>query len=303
MDDAHGRHPGAGFALPSPRTSLRTALALTLALAFAMPALIGPAGARPAGAAGTTSQPMLFDSPGRVALGIYRPEFPENLSALEEYDALAGYRLPVVSWYALWGGWKSTFSRADLDRVDARGSVPLITWEPWAGKASDPAWSLRRAILSGKNDAYITSWARGLAAYGKPVLLRFAHEMHHQTYPWAVGVNGNTAKDYLAAWRRVHDIFRRNGATNVQWVWNPNTMSGATHSYYSSVYRSVYPGDGYVDWLGLDIYNGAWTGPWRSLAEASPTPPSPPSPPSRCCSVRWVARRRAARRRTGSPGG
>jgi hypothetical protein len=49
---------------------------------------------------------------------------------------------------------------------------------------------------------------QGMAAYGKPVLLRFAHEMHNQpSYSWAVGVNGNTASDYLAAWDYVHARF------------------------------------------------------------------------------------------------
>src|SRR5438067_6211947 len=120
----------------------------------------------------------------RIALGFYRPEFPDNMSALTEYEA--GTQMSIVHWYALWGDWKSAFNRADLDRVKARGALPLITWEPWAAVTDDPRWSLRNAILSGQHDAYIESWARGLADYSGPVLLRFAHEMHHQAYPWAV---------------------------------------------------------------------------------------------------------------------
>jgi beta-mannanase len=207
-----------------------------------------------------------------LVLGLYRPEFPDRLGALDSYEQAGASHIGVVHWYALWGGWKSAFNSADLEAVRRRGSLPMITWEPWAGTPSDPTWSLNAAILSGASDTYIRGWARGLAAYGGPVLLRFAHEMHDQSYPWAVGVNGNTAAQYVAAWRYVHAIFVEEHATNVRWVWNPNTMPGTRRSAYQEIYRSVYPGNDVVDWAGLDIYNGGaaldgWGG-WRSFRDA-----------------------------------
>lgn len=212
-----------------------------------------------------------------VAVGTYRPEFPDDLRSVRAYEQSSGRKLGIISWYAYWEGWKSEFSRSDLDQVSARGSVPLITWEPWAGVPNDPNWSLRSAILSGQNDAYIDSWARGLAAYDRPVLLRFAHEMHHQSYPWALGVNGNTAADYVAAWQHIHAIFARYDTSHVQWVWNPNTLGDSPASVYEPLYRSLYPGDEYVDWLGLDIYNTGphldWGAPyWRSFAQVLSQP-------------------------------
>jgi beta-mannanase len=215
--------------------------------------------------------------PPMIALGVYRPTFPNDMKSIDEYEQAAGASLPLIHWYALWGGWKSAFSRSDLERVEHRGSVPLITWEPWTGHADEPGWSLREAVLSGRHDSYIESWARGLAEYGHPVLLRFAHEMHQQAYPWAVGVNGNTAEEYQAAWRYVHDRFIHYGATNVQWVWNPNTLSDVSPEAHELLYRSLYPGDAYVDWVGLDIYNTGpdldWGTPsWRSFADILKAP-------------------------------
>jgi beta-mannanase len=188
-----------------------------------------------------------------------------------------GSKLAIVQWYALWGGWKSTFSISDLKQVSDRGYIPMITWEPWAGVAGDPTWNLRSAILSGQNDGYIDAWARGLSAYGLPVLLRFAHEMHNQTYPWAVGINGNTTGEYVEAWRHVRAIFARHKTDNVKWVWNPNTMGTASTSDYLSVYGSLYPGDDLVDWVGLDIYNTGpaldWGAPyWRSFEDVLAEP-------------------------------
>jgi beta-mannanase len=211
-----------------------------------------------------------------VAVGVYRPEYPDNLSSLDAYERSAGRPIQLVHWFALWGGWKAAFNPADLESVRQRGSTPMITWEPWSGTRKDGAWNLQSAILSGASDAYIHAWARGLTAYGGPVLLRFAQEMHDQTYPWSVGINGNTPSDYVAAWRYVHTIFYEEGASNVQWVWNPNTMPGAPREHYQGIYRALYPGDDAVDWFGLDIYNGGsdlptWGGS-RSFADALGAP-------------------------------
>jgi beta-mannanase len=228
----------------------------------------------------TATQPTPTSTPSSanvIGLGVYRPEFPNNLSVASSLENASSKKLPIIAWYALWGGWKSAFSASDLDAVSARGSMALITWEPWSGVSSDPAWTLRNAILSGSNDAYIDSWARGMAAFHQPVFLRFAHEMHNQTYPWAVGINGNTAADYVAAWKHVHDIFARYDTSNVKWIWNPNTLGDAPASTYLPIYQSLYPGDAYVDWLGLDIYNTGpnlnWGAPyWRSFSQVLTEP-------------------------------
>ena len=116
------------------------------------------------------------------------------------------------------------------------------------GKAISSRAAMRSAIASGAHDAHITDWATRLADWGSPVMLRFGHEMNGNWYPWAEGVNGNGAGDYVAAWRHVHDIFTRAGADNVQWVWNPNVP------YYGSTpLDGLYPGADYVDVVALDV--------------------------------------------------
>jgi beta-mannanase len=119
-----------------------------------------------------------------------------------------------------------------------------------------PNFSLA-AILSGRHDSFIKNWAVALAQYRKPILMRFAHEMNGNWYPWSTGVGGNTPAQYVAVWRKLHDTFTANGATNVLWVWSPNVDNADPALYF--------PGDKYVDWLGLDGYNSASWGVWRSF--------------------------------------
>jgi beta-mannanase len=74
-------------------------------------------------------------------------------------------------------------------------------------------------------------------------------------------VNGNTATDYINAWKHIKDIFNQEGATNAKFVWCPNVVySGST------ALSSLYPSDSYVDLLCMDGYNwGNTNGGWQSF--------------------------------------
>jgi hypothetical protein len=55
---------------------------------------------------------------------------------------------------------------------------------------------------------------------------------------------------FIGAWRHLVSLFRAVGATNVQWIFGPS--SGA---FFTKEWGYFYPGPGYVDWIGMDIYN------------------------------------------------
>src|SRR5690606_18317976 len=130
-----------------------------------------------------------------------------------------------------------------VKKVQRRGSVPMITWEPW-----DPALGVNQfeysleSIVQGKHDRYIKEWARmSRRTHGK-ILLRFAHEMNGNWYPWATQVNGNSPELYIRAWKHVYQLFSRAGAYNVEFVWSPTRVYNGSASI-----AEMYPGDRYVD--------------------------------------------------------
>ena len=71
--------------------------------------------------------------------------------------------------------------------------------------------------------------------------------MNGDWVPWGLGVNGNTARDYVAAWRHLVTVFAEEGASNVRWVWSPNVNPDGYLPF-----ERLYPGDRWVDWLALD---------------------------------------------------
>ncbi len=173
--------------------------------------------------------------------------------AIDEFALTVG-RQPDIVQIAI--GWEMDEWDPDLvDRITARGSVLMISWEPWdyrqkVNPADQPKFSLAN-ILNGSFDDYIDDWAEGLAADGRPVLLRFAHEMNGNWYPWDEQVNGNAPGSYVETWHYVQERFAAAGADNVIWVWSPNT------AYPGSLpIPGLFPGTDSVDLLGLVGYFG-----------------------------------------------
>jgi cellulose synthase (UDP-forming) len=192
------------------------------------------------------------------------PWSPAELAQVNAFEAAVHAHASIVMWYEDWA--HGRVDLAQLRAVSARGSLPEITWEPWdytvGLRRAQPEYTLA-SIIAGRHDALIRSWARELRAYGKPVMLRLAQEMNGDWYPWGDGINGNQPGQYVQAWRHVHDIFAAMGADNVLWVWSPVARFGV------GLNTSEYPGDAYVNIVGLSGFNGGsalpWTG-WRSFA-------------------------------------
>ncbi|MEV8195414.1 MULTISPECIES: glycoside hydrolase family 26 protein [Rhodococcus] len=149
----------------------------------------------------------------------------------------------------------------ELDIVRAWGADPIVTWEPWrwlGDGAYDRTAFAMADIASGVYDDHLYRWADELAAWGGTVYLRFAHEPNGDWYPWSPAA-GTSPETYVAAWRHVHELFASKNVSNVRWVWAVNVLHQG-----SAAIAALYPGDDYVDVLGVDGYNWGSTRPWSS---------------------------------------
>jgi mannan endo-1,4-beta-mannosidase len=190
-----------------------------------------------------------------IALGVFVPNVFNNAGVISAYGRQVGRQPAIVLSYKNWS--IEPFYPPELDRVWAGGSISMVTWEPeTAGGEGIPL----REIVDGSHDRYIRKSAEAVAAWGKPIFLRFAQEMNGDWYPWGRDVGGNTPRQFREAWHHIYWIFRNHGASNVRWVWSPNADAGGGHPL--AVY---YPGDEFVDWVGIDGFCWGGTIGWPSF--------------------------------------
>lgn len=225
------------------------------------------ANATPASRSSDSWEPM---GTGMV-LGITSRGLPKDFDALDALSEQIGRPPAAVAWFQHWGNdaYWSNVQPELLEGMASKGVTPIITWDPWDPRlpAADPSQAqfAFSNILQGDFDAYIDSWAEGLAAFGEPVYVRFATEMNGNWQPWSVGQNGTTAEVYVDTWRYVHDRFSDAGVDNVRWVWNPNA------NWYDDpgMLSQLYPGDAYVDWVALDGFNWGTSYYWADCSCSS----------------------------------
>ncbi|MFB7612910.1 glycoside hydrolase family 26 protein [Kitasatospora sp. NPDC056181] len=234
---------------------------------FAVPEAAAP---QPAGTGGATAAPaparkpagpaadLPYDvtpllKPQRKYLGAALPDVPAKMDALGGYTTAIGKQPNVLEYYA---GWGDGFDTAGVRRIYDAGALPYMAWEPHSPSMA--------AIAAGETDDYVKSVAKAAAKLNLPIAISIAHEMNGDWYPW--GRQAASAEDFVAAWRRVHDIFDRAGATNVIWVWSPNITDPAPNTRLAP----YYPGDTYVDWAGMTGYF-TLTGPKTFDALYGPT--------------------------------
>ena len=208
-----------------------------------------------------------------VYLGVSNFRLVEANGAVADWTAANGPHPRIVNWFQQWLTGERRFRPDWARRVQRAGAVPMITWEPWSAPAGvthvalQPDVSLAR-IAAGDHDRFIRAWARDVAAYRDPVMIRLMHEMNGDWYPWGVTTNGNTPADYIAAWRHVHRVFDEAGARNVSWIWSINNLEridGEDHDI-----DSYYPGGRWVDWVSTSGFNWGDAYSWSSWRTADP---------------------------------
>lgn len=125
--------------------------------------------------------------------------------------------------------WNSYPDETLLKLAKKEGLSLHVAWEPSSGLAAV------------EDNDYLRAFAAKLNDYGLPVFLRFAAEMNGDWTPWS----GNPDQ-YIEKFRLVAGVMRQK-APNVAMVWSPNY-------YPDEKVDAYYPGDQWVDWVGINAY-------------------------------------------------
>ncbi|MFF2626316.1 glycoside hydrolase family 26 protein [Kitasatospora griseola] len=192
----------------------------------------------------------IFNTPNGKYFGVATPEAPWSSAEVDSVAGKAGVRPTMTEYFVRW---TADFDPKAVSRAYEHGTLPVMSWEPWDGEdnghTEQPRFALS-TIISGAHDDYIRRFAQAVAAQKWPLAIRFAHEMNGTWYPWSESKNGNQKGEYVQAWKHVHDLFQQAGADNVIWVWSANILRPVPNTDLAA----LYPGDDYVDWVGLTGY-------------------------------------------------
>lgn len=164
---------------------------------------------------------------------------PNSMKGIDTYTKMVGKQPNLIEYYAAWG---DGFDATGVRNAWREGAMTLMSWEPFDTTIA--------AIAAGESDAYIKEYATAVRKLNLPVVISFADEFNGHWEKW--GTQNVTPEDYVAAWRHIHETFVDAGASNVIWAWSPNIVNPVK----SVKLEPYYPGDGYVDWIGLIGY---WT--------------------------------------------
>jgi endoglucanase len=178
-----------------------------------------------------------------------RPAVHPGCASLGAYDPCGDFGdEPQIATDHLFLPWQDVDLEhlAAADRyASARGRKILISIEPWSwvpGRSVSPA-ELRDAILAGQHDADMRAILDTVASFESPVVIRWAQEMDDTTtvrYPWSSW----EPADYIAAYRRMAGI-TRDILPTAKIMWSPKGEPNLA---------DYYPGDDYVDVVGLSVF-------------------------------------------------
>ncbi len=154
-----------------------------------------------------------------------------------------------------------------LDQIRDAGKIPIVTWQPGVSGVPDPSFS-NSSFLNGDHDLGIISMAYSIKGFiersendsGIEIYIRFAHEPNISSAPAWPGHqwNNQSTQDYIDMFRYVHDLFYEvlgDLGDRVVWTWSVNYLGSAEGLDTYSNWKNLYPGDDYVDMVGLSGLN------------------------------------------------
>lgn len=188
-----------------------------------------------------------------LASAVGAAEIPPGTLPYGAFDPVGDYSdEPEVLIEHVFLPWEDVLVQSLLDADEyalERNRALIVTIEPWTWTVDErntPAF-LRNGILNGYYDATMRSICKVLALMQSPLSVRWGQEMERTSgqFIWS----GWEPQDYIKSYQRMIDVCRGE-APSINVIWSPAGDEGL---------EKYYPGDDYVDVVGLSIFGlQAW---------------------------------------------
>lgn len=164
------------------------------------------------------------------------------------------------------------FISSEIKRTFKRGGISTLSWHMrdlvTGGTSWDKNPTVAKLIPGGEHHDKLIAALDAFADFNEtlkvpgdngediyvPIIFRPWHEHNGDWFWWGKGENLATEEDYIALWRFTVDYLRDvKGLRNLIYAFSPDRSRMDLNQLPDS-YLYAYPGDNYVDLLGLDNY-------------------------------------------------
>ncbi|MCB0403239.1 MAG: hypothetical protein KDD51_00535 [Bdellovibrionales bacterium] len=219
--------------------------------------------------------------------GVYQGAFPDlpkgdlqniasNVRAMER---LTGKNLTWVQFENDWAE-STEFPWQAVDEILKMGRIPYIRILPRSrtdqNLGADPVYTMEN-FLKGYFDDVLRQWAALAKTVDQPIIIEFAPEVNGNWYPWNGQWNGGAEtaqygdpqladgpERFRDVYRRVIDIFKTARADKVTWVFHVDSQPQPKEEWNQMAH--YYPGDEYIDWIGVSVFGAQVPGDyWNSF--------------------------------------
>jgi cellulose synthase (UDP-forming) len=133
----------------------------------------------------------------------------------------------LVSFTQVWNDTTQFFPQNEIKKIHGYGALPYMTWEP--------AQDLYEDICKGKYDGYLKECASAFRTFKEPIFVSLSQK------------NEISPMTFVKDWQYLYTFFNNLGISNITWVWCPS----------NAVNEEAYPGEKFVDWIGVSCLNYA----------------------------------------------
>jgi hypothetical protein len=222
--------------------------------------------------------------------GIYHSAFPDfagsedtvTIQRIIDFEALVSKK---IVWAYFSNNWLKDegikFPDKSVKIIHKHGSVPYIRMMPRSGfhkSGPDPIYTMQH-IIDGVFDNDLICWAEDAKQSRIPLIVEFGTEVNGDWFSWNGRWNGGSeTKQYgdpeypdgperfRDAYRHIINLFQVQNVKNITWVFHVDAKPEPEESWNNMA--AYYPGDNYIDWLGISMYGAQVPGEtWWDFTE------------------------------------
>jgi hypothetical protein len=188
---------------------------------------------------------------------LFEANYASFTGAMNAAPALMDVYIDYTQAVANWPGNSQWDAASHAASPVARTMQPVIGFPMYSTDWGSPSPDQQfQAFASGQYDAQISGIVKTWVQNGgvTNLIFRLGWEMNLSGSPYYVGNDAQSQQDWVAAFQHIHDVLKQAGATYgaaITIVWNPGTSNYAQ----VSATQNLWPGDNYVDIVGIDVYS------------------------------------------------